>query len=81
MFGLAGTLIPLGPGLRAMAEGQPGGLANNLVIAFTTTVIGLAISALSLCIVHVRTRWYESDLALCAALVECKGKLPEVHRA
>jgi hypothetical protein len=63
MLGLAGTLIPLGPGLRAMAEGRPEGLAENLVVAFTTTVVGLASSALALTVSHIRTRWYETDLA------------------
>lgn len=42
-LGLAGTLIPLGPGLLALSEGDLGTLAGQLVLAFSTTVIGLLI--------------------------------------
>ena len=40
-LGLMGTLIPLGPALLGLAQGDLNTLAANLVVAFSTTVVGL----------------------------------------
>ena len=42
-LGLIGTLIPMGTGLAALGQGDMTKLTTDLVIAFTTTVVGLAI--------------------------------------
>ncbi len=62
MLGLMGTLIPLGPALLGLSAGNIEQLANNLVIAFTSTVVGLFISAVSLVVTTVRRRWYKEDM-------------------
>ena len=62
MLGLMGTLIPLGPALLGLSAGDIEQLANNLVIAFTSTVVGLLIGAVSLTVASVRQRWYSQDL-------------------
>lgn len=63
MLGLAGTLIPLGPGLVSLARGDVAGLANQLVIAFSTTIVGLLIGVIAFGCAHVRRGWYARDLA------------------
>jgi biopolymer transport protein ExbB/TolQ len=62
MLGLMGTLIPLGPALLGLSAGDIEQLANNLVIAFTSTVVGLLIGTVSLTVASVRQRWYSQDL-------------------
>jgi len=62
MFGLAGTLIPLGPGLRELHAGNIEGLGAQLGVAFSTTVAGLAASSVCYAIAGVRSRWYENEL-------------------
>ncbi|MCA8949220.1 MAG: MotA/TolQ/ExbB proton channel family protein [Planctomycetes bacterium] len=62
MFGLAGTLIPLGPGLREMNAGNLQGLGAQLAVAFSTTVAGLAASGVCFAISSIRSRWYENEL-------------------
>ena len=62
MLGLMGTLIPLGPALLGLSAGNLEQLANNLVIAFTSTVVGLLIGAVSLTVASVRQRWYSQDM-------------------
>lgn len=62
MLGLMGTLIPLGPALAGLAAGDMQIMARNLVVAFTTTVIGVLIGALSYAIGLVRRAWYARDL-------------------
>ena len=62
MFGLMGTLIPMGPALLALTKGDIDTLAGSLIIAFGTTVIGLLIGSVSYLITVVRTRWYRQDM-------------------
>ncbi|VUT27936.1 MAG: MotA/TolQ/ExbB proton channel family protein [Candidatus Syntrophoarchaeum sp. GoM_oil] len=62
MFGLMGTLIPMGPALLALTTGDVNTLANNLIIAFGTTVIGLLVGGLAYLLYTVRTRWYKHDM-------------------
>lgn len=58
MFGLMGTLIPLGPGIVALGQGQTELLASSIEIAFDTTVAGLIIAAVALFVSRWRKRWY-----------------------
>lgn len=62
MFGLMGTLIPMGPALIALTHGDVNTLASNLIIAFGTTVVGLLVGGVSYLIFTVRTRWYKHDM-------------------
>ena len=59
MFGLMGTLIPLGPGLIALGQGDSKTLSDSLLIAFDTTVAGLISGAISYVISGIRKSWYE----------------------
>ncbi|MCI7146414.1 MAG: MotA/TolQ/ExbB proton channel family protein [Clostridiales bacterium] len=59
MFGLMGTLIPLGPGLIALGQGDTKTLSDSLLIAFDTTVAGLVSGAVSYVISGIRKSWYE----------------------
>jgi biopolymer transport protein ExbB/TolQ len=63
MLGLMGTLIPMGPALLALAGGDIETLANNLIIAFGSTVLGLAAGLIGHTISMVRSRWYEQDMS------------------
>lgn len=58
MLGLMGTLIPLGPGLAALGGGDLTLLAQALIKAFDTTVLGLAVGACGYVLGKWRRRWY-----------------------
>jgi len=62
MFGLMGTLIPMGPALLALTKGDVDTLANNLIIAFGTTVVGLLVGGVSYVVYTIRRRWYDDDM-------------------
>lgn len=62
MVGLMGTLIPLGPGVVAMGQGQVDVLSESIEIAFDTTIAGLVVAAISLFVNRFRKRWYEDYL-------------------
>jgi len=63
MLGLAGTLIPLGPALDGLAEGDLQALASQLVVAFATPVLGLLIGGGCFAMRNVRRRWYAQDIS------------------
>lgn len=52
MAGLLGTLIPMGPALDGLANGDVAQLAGQMQVAFTTTVIGLLVGAIGLVLVQ-----------------------------
>ncbi|MBN2705297.1 MAG: MotA/TolQ/ExbB proton channel family protein [Deltaproteobacteria bacterium] len=62
MLGLMGTLIPMGPALLALTQGDLTLMANSLIIAFGTTVAGLAVGVVAYLLAVVRDRWYARDL-------------------
>ena len=61
-LGLIGTLIPMGTGLAALGQGDMTRLTTDLVIAFTTTVVGLAVGTAAFFFYTVRRRWIEEDV-------------------
>lgn len=62
-IGLMGTLIPLIPGLAALAGGDVGTLANDLRDAFGATVVGLLVGTVAFALALTRTRMFTEDLA------------------
>ncbi|MEA1905736.1 MAG: MotA/TolQ/ExbB proton channel family protein [Euryarchaeota archaeon] len=70
MLGLMGTLIPMGPALIGLSSGNIQQLAENLVIAFATTVLGLLAGGVAYSILLVRKKWYTQDLSDMEYVVE-----------
>lgn len=62
MLGLMATLIPLGPGLQALGNGDPKGLSSAMLMAFDATVVGLASAIISFLIFELKKTWYKADL-------------------
>ena len=61
-LGLMGTLIPMGTGLASLSQGDINKLSSSLIIAFTTTVVGLGLGALSYFYATIKERWIEEDI-------------------
>jgi len=71
MFGLMGTLIPLGPGIIALGQGDTKTLSSSLLVAFDTTIAGLVSAAVSYVISALRSRWYEQYMVGLETIMEC----------
>jgi biopolymer transport protein ExbB/TolQ len=69
-LGLMGTLIPMGPGLAALGAGDVNTLAQAIIIAFDTTVVGIGAGGIAYVISKVRRRWYEEYLSNLEAVAE-----------
>lgn len=64
MLGLMGTLIPLGPGLAALGDGDVKILSTAMSVAFDTTVLGLLAGMTGFVIGRLRRRWYDKALSI-----------------
>lgn len=62
MLGLMGTLIPMGPALVGLANGDIASMAYNMQVAFATTVVGLFSSAVGFVTRQAKQRWYLRDM-------------------
>ena len=69
-FGLLGTLIPLGPGIIALAQGDTATLSYSLLAAFDTTVIGLICGAVCTVLSLIRRNWYNKDKIMLTLIME-----------
>ena len=61
-LGLIGTLIPMGTGLASLGQGDLTQLSQDLVVAFTTTVVGMALGLLAYVYFTIQRRWVEQDI-------------------
>lgn len=64
VLGLMGTLIPMGPALQGLANGDIAQLANQMQVAFTTTVVGLLIGAVGFVLYQQRRRMVSRELSV-----------------
>ncbi|WP_281612755.1 MotA/TolQ/ExbB proton channel family protein [Flammeovirga sp. SubArs3] len=62
MIGLMGTLIPMGPALAGLASGDIASMAQNMQVAFSTTVVGIFIGGIGYVTQLVKQRWFVEDL-------------------
>lgn len=70
MFGLMGTLIPMGPALTSLAAGDISAMAGNLQIAFSTTVTGIIIGACGYIVQTIEQRWQAEEMATLETLTD-----------
>jgi biopolymer transport protein ExbB/TolQ len=70
MLGLMGTLIPLGPGLAALGEGDPKALSDAMLMAFDTTVAGLTSGLVAFVVYEIKRSWYTGDVNAVETILE-----------
>ena len=61
-MGLLGTLIPMGTSLASLATGNLEAMAGQMVVAFTTTIIGLATGTLAYVVAATRQGWVNESI-------------------
>ncbi len=62
MLGLIATMVPMGPALKALADGNIQGISENLIIAFAAVIWGLVIATLTFWPASVKKRWFAHEL-------------------
>ena len=71
MFGLLGTLIPLGPGIIALGQGDTMTLSQSLMTAFDTTIAGLIVAAIAIVISTIRRGWFNNYMSVLETVMDC----------
>ena len=62
MLGLIATMVPMGPALKSLANGNVQGISENLVVAFSAVIFGLVIASITFWIASVKKRWLATEL-------------------
>lgn len=62
MLGLIATLIPLGPALKALSNGNIQGMSEGFIIAFSAVTLGLIAASIAYWISNIKKRWYADEL-------------------
>lgn len=77
-LGLIGTLVPMGTALASLGQGDMSVMTSELVVAYTTTVVGLVIGSISYLVFIIRRRFAEDDIREMEFLTEKRfGGSPE----
>lgn len=81
MLGLLGTLIPLGPGIIALGQGDTYTLSKSLLTAFDTTIAGLSVAVVATIISTIRRSWYREYMSILEVLAQTilEMELPELE--
>jgi len=61
-LGLLGTLIPMGTALASLATGNLEAMAGQMIVAFTTTIIGLSTGTLAYVVAAARQGWVTESI-------------------
>ena len=62
MLGLVATMIPMGPALKALSDGNVQGISENLIIAFTAVIFALLAASIAFWIASIRKQWLVHDI-------------------
>ena len=73
MLGLVATMIPMGPALKGLSDGNLAQVSNSLTVAFSSVILALIAAAITYWIVSVRRRWLAEELAWLLSQRAAKG--------
>ena len=62
MMGLVATMIPMGPALKGLSDGDLASVSNNLTIAFSAVILALIAASISFWVVNVKRRWLAEEM-------------------
>lgn len=68
MLGLVATMIPMGPALKSLSDGNLAQVSENLTVAFSAVILALIAASITYWVVNVRRRWLAEELLEIAAL-------------
>lgn len=78
MLGLIATMIPMGPALKSLADGNIQGISENLIVAFSAVIFGLIIASITFWIASVKKRWMVEELVALIPLIN--NKAPAINQ-
>lgn len=61
MLGLVATMIPMGPALKSLSDGNLAQVSENLTVAFSAVILALIAASITYWVVNVRRRWLAEE--------------------
>jgi len=74
MLGLIATMIPMGPALKSLADGNMQGISESLSIAFAGVIFALVAASLTFVAVSIKKRWLAQDLLAAKFFIEAASE-------
>ncbi|CAG0957040.1 hypothetical protein MTYP_00517 [Methylophilaceae bacterium] len=74
MLGLVATMIPMGPALKSLSDGNLADVSGNLTVAFSAVILALIAASITYWVVNVRRRWLAEELLEIAAIKQGNAK-------
>ena len=68
MLGLVATMIPMGPALKSLSDGNLAKVSDNLTVAFSAVILALIAASITYWVVNVRRRWLAEEMLEIEAL-------------
>ncbi|MCW5638884.1 MAG: MotA/TolQ/ExbB proton channel family protein [Rubrivivax sp.] len=62
LLGLVATMIPMGPALKGLSDGNLAQVSSNLTVAFSAVILALIAAAITFWIANVRRRWLAEEI-------------------
>lgn len=62
MLGLVATMIPMGPALKGLSNGDLASVSDNLAIAFSAVILALIAASITYWIVSIKRRWLAEEM-------------------
>lgn len=62
MLGLVATMIPMGPALKSLSDGNLAQVSHNLTVAFSAVILALIAASITFWVVNVRRRWLAEEM-------------------
>lgn len=62
MLGLVATMIPMGPAMKSLSDGNLGAVSENLMVAFSAVILALIAASMTYLVVNVRRRWLAEEI-------------------
>lgn len=68
MLGLVATMIPMGPALKSLSDGDLAQVSHNLTVAFSAVILALIAASITFWVTNVRRRWLAEEMIAIARL-------------
>lgn len=62
MLGLVATMIPMGPALKSLSDGNLAQVSQNLTVAFSAVILALIAASITFWVANVRRRWLAEEM-------------------
>lgn len=62
MLGLVATMIPMGPAMKSLSDGNLGAVSENLMVAFSAVILALIAASATYLVVNVQRRWLAEEM-------------------